>query len=147
MSSSRVPAVAVLALAGLLSAAPSAAQEGRQIRVHLIVVHASQTPGPIDPDAKQLHEQLQRDFRYRSLRVMQHNRLRMPMREERRVELPTGRALRVRPIALDPQGILMSLEMQDRLDTRVMLRPRKPVVIGGERYQDGKLFIAIESDD
>jgi hypothetical protein len=147
VSSSRIAGAAVLGLAGLLFASAAGAQEARQVRVHLTVVHASQTPGPIDPDAQRLHQQLQKDFRYQSLRVMQDSRMRMPMREERRVELPTGKALRVRAISIDPQGVLMSLEMKDRLDTRVMLRPRKPVVIGGESYQDGKLFIAIESDD
>ena len=147
VSSSRIAGAAVLGLAGLLYASAAGAQEARQVRVHLTVIHASQTPGPIDPDARRLHQQLQKDFRYQSLRVMQQRRMRMPMREERRVELPTGRVLRMRAIAIDPHGVLMSLEMKDRLDTRVMLRPRKPVVIGGERYQDGKLFIANESDD
>jgi hypothetical protein len=109
VSSSRIAGAAVLGLAGLLFASAAGAQEARQVRVHLTVVHASQTPGPIDPDARRLHQQLQKDFRYQSLRVMQDSRMRMPMREERRVELPTGKALRVRAISIDAHGVLMSL--------------------------------------
>ncbi len=145
-ASSRIACAVALGLASALAAGSAPAQETREIGVQLLVIHVSQEPGPIDPGAAKLHKRLQKDFRYKSLRVVQRRQLRMPMHETRKVDLPTGRALRLRALSLDQKGLLMAVEMQDRLDTRLMLKPRKPVVIGGEDYQGGKLFIAIESD-
>jgi hypothetical protein len=145
-ASSWIACAVALGVASALVAGSAAAQDTRQIGIQLTVIHASKTPGPIDPEAARLHKRLKKDFRYESLRVVQRRKMRMPMRGMRKLDLPTGRTLRVRALELDQKGLLMAVEVQDRLDTRLLLKSRKPVVIGGEDYKGGKLFIEIESD-
>ena len=141
-SSSWTLCASALGLA-LLVAAPALAQE---VSVGVMVIHASQSPGPVDPEAERVRVILSRDFRFQSWRVMQRNRMRVPMKETRRVELPSGRSMKVCPLQIESKGLLMSVEMNGQLDTQVVLPRRKPFVIGAGGYQDGKLIIAIEPD-
>ena len=71
-----VRAVGAAALAAvLLAAAPALAQTARRVGLSLIVSHASQQPGPVDPSLHELHETLRNDFRYASMRVIERRRL------------------------------------------------------------------------
>ncbi len=130
----------------LIAAGPALAQEAKKIGLRLMVVHASASPGSIDPGAASLHRRLQRDFRYRSLHVMERRRLQLGMSESGSVQLPTGNQLRMRPIRLGPQGLLVQVELEGRLDTQLRLVRRQQVVIGVEDFRDGKLVVSLEPE-
>ena len=137
--------LAAFALVGLL-AIPAAAQEAELIRLHLMVTHASQAPGPIDPPAADLHKQLHKDFRYRSLRVLQRKSLRLSMDEIGKLRLPNGRWVRVRPLNRSGSRLLVAVEVEGALATDLRLRNHRKVSIGSHRYKDGTLVITFEPD-
>lgn len=137
--------LAAFALVGLL-AAPAAAQEVEWIRLKLMVTHASQAPGPIDPSAEDLHKQLHKDFRYQSLRVLQSESLRLSMNEIGQLRLPNGRWVRVRPLNRAGSRLLLAVEVEGALATDLRLRNHRKVSIGSHRYKDGTLVITFEPD-
>lgn len=132
-------------LAGLLLAAPALAQTARRVALSLTVSHASPHPGPIDPEAARLHESL-REFRYQSLRVIERRRLDLRTGEIGGLELPTGKRVQVRPLHMGPAGVLVALDIENTLHTDMRLLDRKPVVIGVDRYDDGKLILTLEPE-
>ena len=134
---------AVLA-AGL--ALPALAQEVRRVGVEIVVNHAVRQPGPIDPSAQKLHETLRREFRYESLRVLSSRRLQLALDEIGGLKLPNGRWVRVRPLSVDDERVLIAVEVEGLLQTDLKMRNHHKVVIGAEPYKNGKLIITLEPD-
>ncbi len=129
----------------LLAPGPAAAQGAPPVRIDVMVSYISSQPGSVDPRAQRLHEQLRRDLAYKSLRVLQMQRMLLNLDERRGLKLPNGRQLWIRPILVDERGILAAIEVGDyRSDQR--LYKRRLWVYGGERYLDGKLVISLEPD-
>ena len=112
----------------------------------LTVSHASQHPGPIDPGAAELHQSLRREFRYESLRVLQRQHLDLRMQEVGGVDLPSGKRVLLRPLSLSPSGVLISVEIPGTLQTDLRVSNRRQVVIGVDRYDDGKLILTLQPD-
>ncbi len=136
-----------LALAGiaLVAVQPASGQEAPiRIGVELMVSHASDAPGPIDPRTKRLYEHLRRDFKYQSLRVLQSRRLELAIDEVGSLELPTGKWIRVRPLHVGPAGVLLAVDIEGALQSDMRIQNGHLVVIGAERYRDGKLVISLE---
>jgi hypothetical protein len=133
-------------LAALVLAAPSAAQPGRTVRLDLTVSHASPHPGPVDPEAALLHERLRGDFRYQSLRVIERRRLDLRTGEIGGLDLPSGKRVRVRPLHMGPAGVLLAVDIENTLHTDMRVPDRQPVVIGVDRYQDGKLILMLQPE-
>lgn len=131
-------------LLALTSASPSAAQPGRTVGLELTVSHASPHPGPVDPAAVRLHERLRDDFRYESLRVIERRRLDLRTGEIGGLDLPTGKRVRVRPLHMGASGVLLAVDIENTLQTDMRVPDRQPVVIGVDRYQDGKLILTLE---
>jgi hypothetical protein len=142
-----VRAVGAAALAAvLLAAAPALAQTARRVGLSLIVSHASQQPGPVDPSLHELHETLRNDFRYESLRVIERRRLDLRTGEIGGLDLPSGKRVRVRPLHMGPGGVLLAVDVENTLHTDMRVPDRKPVSIGLERYDDGKLILTLEPE-
>jgi hypothetical protein len=131
---------------GLLMAAPASAQTVRRVGLNLTVSHASAQPGPVDPAAARLHESLRNEFRYESLRVIERRRLNLRTGEIGGLDLPSGKRVRVRPLHMGPAGVLLAVDIENTLHTDMRLPDRRPVVIGIDRYQGGKLLLTVECD-
>jgi hypothetical protein len=136
-------AIAIGVLMPIGALAQVAAQ---RVGLLLTVSHASSQPGPIDPSAAELHRSLQREFRYESLRVIERRHIDLGMQEIGGVDLPTGKRVEVRPLALSPSGVLISVDIPGTLQTDLRVPNRKQVVIGVDRYQDGKLILTLQPD-
>jgi len=130
--------------AGLVIGAPALAQTARTVALELTVSHASQQPGPVDPEAALLHEQLRNDFRYQSLRVIERRRLDLRTGEVGGLDLPSGKRVRVRPLHMGAGGVLLAVDIENTLHTDMRVPDRQPVVIGVDRYDDGKLILTLE---
>ena len=126
-----------------VGAAAAKAQEQR-IDVELMVSHVSSAEGEIDPRGQKLHQKLQGQFRYESLRVLQTRVLRLALNEVGRVGLPNGKSVRVRPLQLSESGVLLAVDVEGAARMDLKVRNGHLVVIGAERYQDGKLVISLE---
>ena len=134
-----------LAAALLLGIAASAsAQPPRRIAIDVTVSHATDAEGTVDPRAGQLDSLLKPQFRYGGLKVLQEQRLNLALDEVGTLQLPNGRKFRVRPLDVGSEGVLLSVSVQGTLWTDMRVRNGHPVVIGAERYQDGKLVISLK---
>jgi hypothetical protein len=140
----------VLALAAVACTAglgpPAFAQAVRRIGLDLTVSHASERPGPIDPAATELDRRLREDFRYGSLRVLQRRRLDLGAGEIGGLDLPTGKRVRIRPLHLGEGGALLAVDIDGTLHTDLRVRDEKPVVIGVDRFEDGRLILTLEPE-
>ena len=151
MSASRAPsrplALAVaIGLGTALVAGGALAQVAERVGLSLTVSHASLQPGPIDPDAVELHRRLLDAFRYQSLRVLEQRHMDLHMQEVGGLDLPTGKHVELRPLALSPSGVLISVEIPGTLQTDLRVPNRQQVVIGVDRYGDGKLILTLQPD-
>jgi hypothetical protein len=133
--------VAVLAWAGA-----AAAGEGgpRRIALDVVVAYISDEPGGVDPRAGHLDEKLAGQFRYETLRVLDQRRLDLPLGSVESVELPNGRLLNVRAFQLSSRGVLLGVTVKGSLQTDLRIPNGHLVVIGAERYLDGKIVISLE---
>jgi len=134
------------AVAALLLAAPALAQqEARRISLQITVSHASQDAGEVDPGLRDLHRRLQRDFRYRSLHLLQRKRIRLALDEIGEMKLPNGSRVRVRPLTLSGSRLLVATEVQGAVRTDLRMHNHKPVVIvHPEAFRGGRLVISFE---
>lgn len=136
--------VLAMALAVGLAAPAWSDDAPKQINLKLVVTYASPKPGPIDPDVRDLHERLSREFRYESLRVLQQKDLRLGMQEVGSVKLPTGKTIQVRPMHVGADGVLLSVSIEGAVNGDYRVRNHHQVHFGVERYQDGKLIVSLE---
>ena len=133
----------VLALVLGVGTGAAKAQEQR-IDVELMVSHLTSADGEIDPRGQKLHRKLQSQFRYESLRVLQIRGLRLAMDEVGSVGLPNGKSVRVQPLQVSGSGVLLAVDVEGAARMDLKVRKGHLVVIGAERYQDGKLVISLE---
>jgi len=134
------------AAAAFLIDGAAAAQAVRRVGLSLMVSHASQRPGPVDPAAEWLDRSLRNEFRYQSLHVIEVRHFNLGMQEIGVVVLPTGKHVNIRPLQLGDGGLLLAVDIEGTLQTDLRVANRSPVVIGVERYQDGKLILSLEPD-
>jgi hypothetical protein len=121
-------ALGVIALAaGLALGSAGHAQEKGSIHFEMIVSHVSPEPGSIDPRAEELHRQIKGEIRYRSLRVIELRTFDLDLDEVGSLELPTGRKVRVRPLAVaESEDGPAGPESAHRRDRRPAPRRRSP---------------------
>ena len=138
-----------LALAGLVSLWPvrkATAQDANRVPVNVMVVQTSNTKGEVDPRAQELHEKLRKQLRYRSMRVIQEQRVDLQMNQVGTVDLPDGRKVRMRPLHKGAKGVLMAVDVQGAVKLDARARNHHKVVIGAGEYQNGNLAVSIEPD-
>ena len=128
----------------LTCAAVAWAESPRRVTVEVTVSHALDAKGAIDPRGRELNAFLKPQFRYGSLKVLQVERLDLALDEVGTLKLPNGRKFRVRPLDIGPEGVLLSVSVQGTLWTDMRVRNGHLVVIGAERYEEGKLVIGVE---
>ncbi len=149
-SSRRVSIAVSVVLAGLVAiAAPGAASaqgRGDRVPVNVMVVHTSEGEGGVDPRARELDEKLKKQLRYKSMRVIQQERVDLEMNRVGTVQLPDGRKVRMRPMHKGAKGVLMAVDVQGAVKLDARARNHHKVVIGVGEYEDGNLAVSIEPD-
>jgi hypothetical protein len=149
--SSRIRArlAVALALAGLVPLSPvrtATAQASDRVPVNVMIVHTSNKKGEVDPRAQELHEKLKKQLRYKSMRVLQEERVDLQMNQVGTVLLPDGRKVRMRPMHKGAKGVLMAVDVQGAVKLDARARNHHKVVIGAGEYEDGNLAVSIEPD-
>ena len=134
-----------LVLGGVVGTAhgQSAAPDPAPIRFDVTVSQISEEPGPIDPRATKLDQRLRREFRYESLRVLEERRMELGIDDVGRVDLPNGKRLQLKPLLLDAKGVLLSVDLQGTMRGDLRVKSGHVVVIGAQRFADGKLVISL----
>jgi hypothetical protein len=132
-----------VALALALGLAPAPAPAADEIGLQVMVSRISEAAGEIDARASALHEKLSKEFRYRSLEVLQVRDLRLAPGEVATLDLPGGKRLLLRPLQRDGDSVLLAVQAGE-IQTDVRVRNGHLVVIGAERDRDGKVVISVE---
>ncbi len=123
--------------------AQSAAPDPAPIRFDVTVSQISEAPGPIDPRAAELDERLRREFRYESLKVLEERSMELGIDDVGGVDLPNGKRLQLKPLLLDAKGVLLSVDLQGTMRGDLRVKNGHVVVIGAQRFGDGKLVISL----
>jgi hypothetical protein len=141
-------ALALLAVAGVrtVRAQTPADPANDRVPVNVMVVHTSDGDGGIDPRARELDEKLKKQLRYRSMQVIQEERVDLEMNRVGTVDLPDGRKVRMRPLHKGAKGVLMAVDVQGAVKLDARAPNHHKVVIGAGEYQDGNLAVSIEPD-
>jgi hypothetical protein len=113
--------------------------------LELVVAHISEKPGRIDPRGQKLHEKLRQEFRYESLEVLESRRLTLRQDEVGRTRLPNGRMLLVRPLLVDGRGALLAVDWEETTKADLRVKSGQLVILGPQRYEDGKLVVSLEA--
>jgi hypothetical protein len=116
----------------------------RRIGIEVTVNHALDSQAETDPRGAELDTFLKPQIKYGGLKVLQVERLNLAIDEVGTLQLPNGRKFRVRPLDVGSEGVLLSVSVQGTLWTDMRVRNGHLVVIGAERYQDGKLVIGLK---
>jgi hypothetical protein len=143
-NATRVGTLCLVAVGLLLLLPAGGALAQGKVAFHLMVSHVSQTPGPIDPRGDGLHAVLKREIRYESLKVLDTQVMALQLNDIGTMKLPTGRRVRVRPMDLGEDGVLVAVEIEGSTQADLRVPNRRIVVIGGQPYQDGRLVISLE---
>jgi hypothetical protein len=117
-----------------------------RVPVNVMIVHTSEGDGGVDPRARELDEKLKGQLRYKSMRVIQEQRVDLEMNQVGSVDLPDGRKVRMRPLHKGTKGVLMALDVQGAVKLDARAPNHHKVVIGAGEYEDGNLAVSIEPD-
>jgi hypothetical protein len=135
---------AALVLAGSAAVARAEGPPVDAIRFVVMVSHISDEPGPIDARAARLDAELRDQFRYQSLRVVETRTLDLALDQAGSVALPGGNTLSLKPLLRDARGALLAVDLPGVIQVDMRVRSGQLVVLGAQRYQDGKLVISLE---
>lgn len=125
---------------------PKPDERGTPVGFRVMVGHLSQEPGPVDPEFEALDRILTKEFRYQSLRLLAIRQMMLQLEEVGALRLPTGKIVQIRPMHLNQRGVLVAVDIEGggQLDLRVP--NQRPVVLGTESYDGGKLFFTLQPD-
>jgi len=123
------------------------AQAAPRFELEVIVANLSKQKGGVDKGAKRLHRELQNQFRYESIRVLDSASVVIEADQVWDMKLPTRRRLRIRPLVVEEQSALISVDVSGLVQSDLRIKKGQIVIIGAERYRDGKLVIALEAED
>lgn len=115
--------------------------------IEVIVANLSQKTGGIDEGAARLHKELQNQFRYEGIHVLESESVRLAADRVWDMKLPTRRRLRIRPLVVEEKSALISVEVSGLVESDLRIKKGQLIVIGAERFRDGKLVIALEAQD
>jgi len=119
---------------------------GNRVPVNVMIVQTSNQKGAVDPRAQELHEKLKKQLRYKSMRVIQEQRVDLEMNRVGTVDLPDGRKVRMRPLHKGAKGLLMAVDVQGAVKLDARAPNHHKVVIGAGEYENGNLAVSIEPD-
>ena len=124
---------------------PSKAEKPR-LHFSVTVLHASPSPGGVGPGAERFDRLLHETIRYESLRVVKTKQRRVELNEIERVALPSGQDFRFRPIDASDRGVLVSVDWRKTARGDFRLPRGKPLILGGQPYEDGQLVVILEAE-
>ena len=130
--------------AAMLAPLSAAAEAEKRIEIEMMVSLASDEPGPIDPKAKRIHQQLSREFRYESLEVLTSKKERVAIDDVMSVKLPNGKHARVRPMSVDERGVLLAIDIEGAVTVDAKAKSGHLLVFGAGHHGDGRIVVTIE---
>ena len=131
-------------LGALVFAGSAWAEEIRQVVIELKVMQLSHQPGPIDPNAQEVHLRLQPVVKYQRIIVLQRHQMKLQLKQMGTMKLPTGSMVQLRPIKIGPEGVTMVLDWEGALKTTLRVPNQETVMIRGQRFENGNLVLELK---
>lgn len=138
-------ALCLLALLPPRASAQGETSQGPKFELQVIVANLTNETKKIDKGAKRLDKELRNQFRYEGIRVLETIDLKISGDDVWDLKLPSRRRLRIRPLVIEKDSALISVEVSGLVQSDLKVKRGQLVIIGAERFQDGKLVIAIEA--
>lgn len=141
------PLVCALSVWSLLWAGNVWAQETGGCEVRIGAVIASNSGHGFDPELVALKRQFDSLFSYTSYRLIEKQSKNVGWGDRAAFDLPGGRFLLVIPRGYKDGHVSLKILLIDGsrplVDTKLALRDRGTLLVGGPRHQEGVLIIAI----
>ena len=120
-----------------------AAAAAAQVELDVQVVHGSNEieQASMDPACAEIAGRL--PMKFKSLRMIKRQRLQLKFGQAGMMSLPTGRRIRLLPISIVKDRLHLHFQMPDVVDTRIQMRTGRPVIVGGEAHERGRIIIMI----
>ena len=138
-------ALSLVAISPARVSAQEEASRGPEFELEVIIASLTNETNKIDKAAKRLHKELRNQFRYEGIRVLETVDLRVSGDDVWDLKLPSRRRLRMRPLVVEKDSALISVEVSGLVQSDLKIKRGQLVIIGAERFRDGKLVIAIEA--
>lgn len=123
----------------------TASASAANFKFELIVANLTNSYSKIDKGARRLDKELKSQFRYEGIRVLETVDVKLSGDEIWDLKLPSRRRLRIRPLVIEQGSALISVEISGLVQSDLRVRRGQLVIIGAERFGDGKLVIAIDA--
>jgi hypothetical protein len=141
----RLTAVAAWVIWCWCPAQTAAAQN--QVVTHVKVIQASTQTRSVDPALRGIVPELEKVFRYTGYTLLQEKTLSLAFQQPGRVLLPDSRTLVLTPTSSQGGRIQYDIQILNRKDavfqTRVLLKNKRSMTIGGPRSEHGVLLFHI----
>jgi archaellin len=111
------------------------------------VIHASTGSSHVDPQLKDISNELDSVFKYTSYRMLSEKQMQLEFNQDGNVSLPGGRTLIVTPADMQKNRIRYHINIlknnKSIFKTQVLLRNNNSITIGGPQYKNGVLLFHI----
>lgn len=118
-----------------------------KIFTHVKVIHASTASDHIDPQLKDISDELKSVFKYTSYRMLSGEKMNLGFNEKGSVSLPGKHTLVVSPTDMQKKRIRYQINIYKNkksiFNTQVLLRNNHSITIGGPQYKKGVLILNI----
>ena len=136
----RDTAIAFGALTALWMATSAGAQTAIPIAFDVQVVHGTnEHEKASDPRCAEIKKTL--PIQFKTLEEVRREQLTTTLGQARGMNLPSGRRMNLVPISVVDNRLNLLLKMDGLVHTRLQLVSGRPVIVGGEPYQGGKIII------
>ena len=143
-SQTLLAALASLAI-GCLTTGVAGAESSPVFELEVVVARLTAEHDKVDKRAARLHAVLKSQFRYEGIRVLETRQVSLVVDDVWDLNLPTRRRLRIRPLVVEATSALISVEISGLVQSDLRIKEGQLVIIGAEKYRDGKLIIALQA--
>lgn len=136
-----------LLVAIFLLSLPLPAQAQDKVRVVVKAIYASNSFDGFEGDLKKVEDDIRFQFNYRGYRLISQQEMSIDFGKQGGLEIPDNRLIVLTPKGVAEKKIEMNLLVVEKekklLDTTFRLANKGTIYIGGPRYKDGMLLIAV----
>lgn len=137
--------LALILLVPAIGVAQSADRAAPSFDLKVIVANLTNAHDKIDEGARRLDKELKSQFRYEGIRVLDSVDVKLSGDEVWDLKLPSRRRLRIRPLVVEKDSALISVEISGLVQSDLKVKAGQLVIIGAEKFGDGRLVIAIDA--
>jgi hypothetical protein len=134
-------ALGLLAAEGARAQTEAAGADAQPVVLGVRVVHAMKAQGEIGPGCEDMLKRLPMDFG--ALELVQSQEFELKVGQRMQFALPSGRTVRMLPVAIQGRQLHLHFEMSGIMNTRLRMLSGRPMIVGGEPHRGGQLIVEV----